>query len=161
MPKRPFHYGPEAAGLFGLVGAAGAMIAPIAGKSADRRGPRIGITIGIGICAVSYIVFGFSAASLIGLVIGVLLLDIGVQAAQISNQARIFSQRPEARSRINTVYIVFYFAGGAVGSGLGAYAWHRQGWLGVCAVGLLFTLLAAANHLSRGRGPKRPATAQP
>src|SRR6201999_750324 len=106
-----------------------AMVAPLAGKSADRRGPRIGITFGIAVCAVSYVVFGFSTTSLPGLVIGVLLLDIGVQSAQISNQARVFSQRPEARSRLNTIYVVFYFAGGAIGSGLGAYAWRLHGWL--------------------------------
>jgi predicted MFS family arabinose efflux permease len=152
-----FGYGPEAAGLFGLVGAAGALVAPFAGKSADRRGPRLGITVAIAISAASYIVFAFSATSLIGLVIGVILLDVGVQAAQISNQARIFALKPEARSRINTIYVVFYFAGGAVGSALGAYAWRLHGWLGVSVVGFGFTLLAAANHLPRGR-PARSAS---
>jgi predicted MFS family arabinose efflux permease len=147
----PFNWGPEAAGMFGLVGAAGALVAPFAGKSADRRGPRVGITIAIGISVLSFIVFAFSATSLAGLVIGVLLLDIGGQAAQISNQARIFALKPEARSRINTIYIVFYFAGGAAGSALGAYAWRLHGWVGVSIVGLGFSLLAAANHLFAGQ----------
>ncbi len=147
----PFNWGPEAAGMFGLVGAAGALVAPFAGKSADRRGPRVGITIAIVISTLAFIVFAFSARSLTGLVIGVLLLDIGGQAAQISNQTRIFALKPEARSRINTIYIVSYFAGGAAGSGLGAYAWRLHGWVGVSIVGLGFTLLAAANHLFAGR----------
>ena len=150
LADAPFHYGPQAAGLFGLVGAAGAMVAPLAGKSADRRGPRIGISIAVVITAVSFVVFAFSAASLVGLVIGVLLLDIGVQGAQISNQARIFALKPEARSRVNSVFIVFYFVGGAAGSAMSAYAWRVHGWWGVCYVGLAFTLVAGANHLRRG-----------
>jgi predicted MFS family arabinose efflux permease len=159
LAEAPFHYGPEAAGLFGLVGAAGALAAPLAGKSADRRGPRVGITFGILLSALSYVLFAFSATSLIGLVIGVIVLDVGVQGAQISNQARIFAQRPEARSRINSIFVVFYFAGGALGSGLGAYAWRVAGWTGVCVVGLLFSLLAAANHLPRGWREKHPTAA--
>jgi predicted MFS family arabinose efflux permease len=151
LASPPFGWGPEAAGMFGLVGAAGALVAPLAGKSADRRGPRVGITVALGITAVSYIVFAFSSTSLAGLIVGVLLLDIGVQAAQISNQSRIFALKPEARSRINTIYIMFYFAGGAAGSALGAYAWRLHGWVGVSMVGLGFTVIAAANHFFGGR----------
>lgn len=150
LADAPFHYGPQAAGLFGLVGAAGALVAPLAGKSADRRGPRIGITLALAITALSYGVFALSSTSLVGLVIGVLLLDIGVQGAQISNQARIFALKPEARSRVNSIFIVFYFIGGAAGSALSAYAWRTHGWLGVCFVGMAFTLVSAANHLPRG-----------
>lgn len=150
LADAPFHYGPQAAGLFGLVGAAGALVAPFAGKSADRRGPRIGISFAIAVSALSYGVFALSASSIPGLVIGVLLLDIGVQGAQISNQARIFALKPEARSRVNSVFIVCYFIGGAAGSALSAYAWRTHGWSGVCLVGFAFTLVAAASHLARG-----------
>jgi len=78
---------------------------------------------------------------------GVLLLDLGVQAAQISNQARIYTLQPEARSRINTVYMVVYFIGGAAGSALSAMAWTRYGWLGVSITGLAFCGLGAFIHL--------------
>ena len=87
----PFHLGPQAAGLFGIVGAAGALAAPLAGKFADRRGPRAIITVSIVLVAVAFVVFGASAKSIAGLVIGVIVLDIGVQAAQISNQSRIYA----------------------------------------------------------------------
>jgi predicted MFS family arabinose efflux permease len=142
----PFHLGPQAAGLFGIVGAAGALAAPLAGRSADKRGPLAVVSLGIALVAGAFVIFGFSSTSIVGLFVGVIVLDVGVQAAQISNQARIFALRPEARSRINTVYMVCYFIGGATGSALGAIAWRLFEWHGVAALGFLFTLVAAAVH---------------
>jgi len=142
----PFHLGAEAAGLFGIVGAAGALVAPLAGRSADSRGPNTVIKLAIWLTALSFVIFAVSSRSLIGLVIGVLVLDIGIQAAQISNQSRIYSIRPEARSRMNTVYMVSYFIGGAAGSAAGAFAWRHAGWLGVSGVGLLCAMVAGLNH---------------
>jgi predicted MFS family arabinose efflux permease len=143
----PFHLGPQAAGLFGIVGAAGALAAPLAGKFADRRGPRAIITVSIVLVAIAFVVFGASAKSIAGLVVGVIVLDIGVQAAQISNQSRIYALKPEARSRVNTVYMVAYFIGGALGSGVGAAVWPALGWLGVSVAGIVFAALAGWNHL--------------
>ncbi|WP_186172470.1 MFS transporter [Burkholderia gladioli] len=142
----PFHYGPQAAGLFGAIGAAGALAAPYAGKSADKRGPHAVIALGIWLVAISFAIFAVSARSLAGLVIGVIVLDVGVQAAQISNQSRIYALKPEARSRVNTVYMVCYFIGGAIGSSAGVEAWHAGGWLAVSVVGLLFACLAGTIH---------------
>jgi predicted MFS family arabinose efflux permease len=144
----PFHLGPQAAGLFGIVGAAGAMAAPLAGKFADKRGPRAIITVSIVLVAISFVVFGVSGKSIVGLVVGVIILDIGVQAAQISNQSRIYALKPDARSRVNTVYMVAYFIGGATGSGVGAVVWPTFGWLGVSIAGIVFAGLAAWNHRS-------------
>ncbi|WP_323122154.1 MFS transporter [Burkholderia alba] len=146
----PFHFGPQVAGLFGVVGAAGALAAPYAGRFADKRGPRAIITLAIALVGLSFVIFAFSGASIAGLVIGVIVLDVGVQAAQISNQSRIYALKPDARSRVNTVYMVCYFIGGALGSSAGVMAWRVAGWTGVCAVGVAFSLLAALCH-SRGR----------
>ena len=146
----PFHLGSQAAGLFGIVGAFGALAAPLAGRSADKRGPRGVITLSIGLVALSFVIFALSSASLLGLVAGVIVLDVGVQAAQISNQSRIYALRPEARSRVNTVYMVCYFIGGALGSALGSLAWRHYGWVGVCLFGLAATALAGLIHW-RGR----------
>ncbi|MEM5457225.1 MFS transporter [Paraburkholderia phytofirmans] len=144
----PFHLGPQAAGLFGIVGAAGAMAAPLAGKFSDRRGPRAIITLSIVLVAISFVVFGASATSIAGLVVGVIILDIGVQAAQISNQSRIYALKPDARSRVNTVYMVAYFIGGALGSAVGAAVWPAFGWIGVSVAGIVFAGLSAWNHLA-------------
>jgi predicted MFS family arabinose efflux permease len=147
LARAPFHLGPQAAGLFGIVGAAGALAAPVAGRFADKRGPRAVISLSIVLVALSFVVFRLSATSIVGLVLGVIVLDIGVQAAQISNQARIYALKADARSRVNTVYMVCYFIGGATGSAASALAWRRFGWTGSCAAGFAFTLVAAARHV--------------
>ena len=146
-----YHYGSDVAGFFGLVGAMGALAAPLAGKAADTRGPRFAITVGIGLALVSFAVLGVGGGYLAGLVLGVILLDVGVQSAHISNQTLIFSLRPEARSRLNTVYMTGYFTGGSLGSVVGGLAWMHYGWPGVCAVGGAFVLLALAAHRFYGR----------
>ncbi|KVP76290.1 MFS transporter [Burkholderia ubonensis] len=147
----PFHLGPQAAGLFGIVGAAGALAAPYAGRVADKRGPRAIISLAIALVALSFVIFALSGASIAGLVIGVIVLDVGVQAAQISNQSRIYALKPDARSRVNTVYMVCYFIGGALGSSAGVAAWRAFGWTGMCAAGLAFAALAGASHLRGGK----------
>jgi predicted MFS family arabinose efflux permease len=140
----PYHYGARVAGLFGLVGAVGVLCAPWAGRLSDRRGPAFTVTLGILISLGSYVVFDLAGYGFWGLVVGVILLDLGVQAGHVANQTRIYALVPEARSRLNTVYMVTYFLGGALGSALGAYGWTHWGWNGVCAAGAAQLLAALA-----------------
>jgi len=107
-----YHSASSVAGLFGLVGVVGAGAAPLMGRIADRRGPRATLGTGLLILLVSYLVFWRFGYQLWGLVIGVILMDFGVQAAHVSNQTRIYALLPAARSRLNTVYMVTYFLGG-------------------------------------------------
>jgi predicted MFS family arabinose efflux permease len=112
----PYHYGSEVAGLFGLVGIVGALAASITGKIADRIDARIITGVMIVVTLVAFILFWLVGQWLWGLIIGVILLDLGAQGAHISNQVRIYSLDPQARSRLNTVYMVCYFIGGSLGS---------------------------------------------
>ncbi|HEX8328798.1 MAG TPA: MFS transporter [Hymenobacter sp.] len=137
-----FGYGSDVAGFFGLIGAFGALAAPLAGKTADTRGSNYTIGLGIALALVAYAILGFGGAWVAGLVMGVILLDVGVQATHISNQSLIFSLVPEARSRLNTVYMTGYFTGGSVGSVAGGLAWTHGGWPAVCALGAAFTAIA-------------------
>ena len=102
------------------------------------------VTLGILISIGSYAVFRVAGYAIPGLVVGVILLDLGVQAGHVANQTRIYALVPEARSRLNTVYMVTYFLGGALGSALGAYGWTHWGWNGVCAAGAAQLLMALA-----------------
>jgi predicted MFS family arabinose efflux permease len=149
----PFGYASGVVGLFGLVGIVGALAAPMAGRFADRRSPRATIGAGLGCVLLSYLVLGLAGATLWGLVAGVILLDLGAQAAHISNQARIYAIRPEARSRMNTAYMVAYFIGGALGSYAGAWGWSRAGWWGVCLVGLAMTVAGLIAFTVTAAGP--------
>src|SRR5436305_8741799 len=91
------------------------------------------------------------------LLVGVILLDLGVQAAHISNQSRIYAVRPEARSRMNTAYMVAYFVGGAAGSYGGAWGWSLAGWGGVCLVGLGMAVTGLLAFAATAAGPSRGA----
>ncbi|HLZ67085.1 MAG TPA: MFS transporter [Aliidongia sp.] len=156
-----YHLGPEAAGLFGLVGIAGALAAPLAGRLADRGGPRRTVGIAIIVAALAYVLFAVAGQSLWGLIAGVLLLDLGVQGAMVSNQSRIYALRPESRSRVNTVYMVIYFVGGSAGSALGALAWGYGGWIAVSALGLVLALMALLVHVLSPREVAANADAYP
>jgi predicted MFS family arabinose efflux permease len=149
------HYGLGAgvAGTFGVIGAAGAMVAPLAGRLADKHGSRWVISVGIALLAASYLLLWAEEAAhlsmvfhLVALVIGVIVLDMGAQMTQVANQTRIFGLVPSARSRLNTVYMTVYFAGAAAGSALATIAWVHWGWNGVCSLALGLIVLAGVYH---------------
>ena len=73
-----------------------------------------------------------------GLAIGGIVLDLGTQANLVTNQTRIYRLIPEARNRLNTVFMVTYFVGGALGTFLAGFAWSLWQWNGVCALGASF-----------------------
>jgi predicted MFS family arabinose efflux permease len=159
LQSLPEHYGPQVAGLFGVVGVAGALIAPLVGRYADVRGDRRINALAIGVLLLSFGVMWPLGRWLWGMALGVVLLDLGTQANQISNQTRVYSLRPEARSRLNTLYMVTYFAGGAGGSWLGTTAWTHAGWTGVCAAGAALCAVALL-ALWRGSARATPGTAR-
>ena len=140
----PYHYGSAVAGLFGLVGAAGALSAPFVGRLADRYGARRNVLFALLITAASFVDLYFFGRHMAGLIAGVILLDIGVQAGHVSNQTRIYSLVPEARSRLNMVYMICYFCAGAIGSFSGSLLWHHFAWAGVCAFGFLLPMAGCA-----------------
>jgi predicted MFS family arabinose efflux permease len=155
----PYHWGAEGAGLFGLVGLTGALAAPMVGRVADRRGARFATGVALAVALVSFAVFAFAGTNLAGLIAGVVLLDVGVQSAHVSNLARVHALDPGARSRRNTVYMVSYFAGGALGTWLGVRAWVHLGWPGVCATGAAFVAAGLLAWWPRGAtgAPRSPA----
>jgi predicted MFS family arabinose efflux permease len=149
------HYGLGAgvAGTFGVVGAAGAMVAPLAGRLADKHGSRWVISLGMSLLAASYLLlWGEEAAHrstifhLAALIVGVVVLDMGAQMTQVANQTRIFGLVPSARSRLNTVYMTVYFAGAAAGSALATIAWVHWRWNGVCVLALCLVSFAGLSH---------------
>lgn len=129
-------------GLFGLVGAAGALAASRAGRLSDRgRGRQVAVG-GLVLLLLSWGVLLLAPVSLAALVVGVLALDVAVQAVHIDNQGTIYRLDEGARSRITAAYMTCYFIGGAAGSALGTLAWTRHGWTGVCVVGIALAVAA-------------------
>ncbi|MGE5612214.1 MAG: MFS transporter [Bacillota bacterium] len=147
----PYQYGSQVAGLFGLIGATGATIAPLAGRLADRYGSRWVRSWALTATVVAFAVLGLGTWHLWALVLGVIILDGGVQAAHVCNQTRLFSLFPRAQGRVNTIYMLGFFGGGSLGSLLSIGCWTHWHWIGVCAVGVTLTGLAFLVHLWGGR----------
>ncbi|MEA2154191.1 MAG: hypothetical protein QOE11_331 [Solirubrobacteraceae bacterium] len=140
----PYHYAEAVIGLFGLAGVAGAMAAPVAGRLADRGRGRIALTAFLLATLAAWGLLDLGRTSLIALIAGIALLDLGIQGAQISNQTRIYALRPEARSRLTTAYMVTLFLGGVLGSLLSASVYGAAGWGATCALGAAFAAVGVA-----------------
>jgi predicted MFS family arabinose efflux permease len=137
----PYEYGTGIIGLFGLAGLAGAMMAPVAGRLADRGHHRLAVTVALVVLAVSWVPLGFGGSSLIALLVGIVVLDAAQQTLQISHQSVIYALAPQARSRVTTAYMTSAFLGGTIASGLTAVIYPIGGWIGVCLLGAAVALV--------------------
>jgi len=154
----PFGYSEGVIGLFGLVGAAGALAASRAGHLADQGKAGLTTTVGLVLLLLSWIPIAFAKQSLWALIVGILILDLAVQAVHVTNQSVIYRIMPEARNRLTAGYMTSYFIGGALGSLLSASAYQHAGWTGVAAAGgilCLFNLLTW--WLGKRHDPQGPA----
>jgi len=155
----PYHYGTTAAGVFGLLGASSAAAAPIVGRMADKHGPERSILIAIVATLVGYLLLLTTGRSLPGLIAAIALIDVGVQSGHVANQSRIYAIAPEARSRLNTFYMVAFFIGGALGSYLGPLGLNIGGWTGFCVIPILSLIFALGYFiradLKRGSADER------
>ncbi len=123
LERPPFEFKSEIAGLFGLVGMISATASPWLGRFTDRTSPRLTLKIAIGLFVGALLILFQFYTTLWGLILGAILLDLGTQAGQISNKAKIYSLPIETHNRLTTIYMVIFFTGGAIGSWLFAYGW--------------------------------------
>lgn len=145
LSGEPFHYSPSQIGLFGLLAAAGALIAPVFGKLADSVNPQRSLLFSTGITLLSILVLKFSPGMIAGIWITVILLDIGSQATQVTNIALIYSLDHKANSRINTVYMTSYFIGGALGAFGAIQIYQAGGWAWSTSFMALLSIAAIVN----------------
>jgi predicted MFS family arabinose efflux permease len=135
LSSPPLSLSHTAIGAFGLAGAAGAFAAAYAGRLSDRGWSGKVTGYALGLLLLAWLPISLVYHSILFLIIGVVLLDLAVQAVHVTNQSLIYKARPEAQSRLTAAYMIFYSIGSAVGSILSTqmYAWF--GWEGVCWLG--------------------------
>ena len=144
LAGEPFHAGSNMVGLLGLCGVAGAVAASGVGKYI----PRYGITkiscLGHVLQLSAWLVAYFLGNYYFGLILAIMLVDIGAQCLQLSNQSGCLKEVPEASNRANTIFMTSLFAGGSIGTFCAGVAWDGLGWLGVCATGIAFAFCSIA-----------------
>lgn len=159
LAAEPFQFGSQTIGLFGLAAGMGALMAPLVGKIADKSNPRVTIGIGVISLLLSFVLLYIFRTSVAGIVIGIIILDMGMQSIHVSNQTRIYALIPEARNRINTIFMTGSFIGTALGSGIGLWVWDIKQWASVCLVGVLLAVIALTIYILTYPGRKNVASA--
>ena len=135
MGQAPFHANSDIIGLLGLCGVAGALTASFVGKYVKRVGVRRFNFIGCGLILFSWLLFFVGENTYLGIILGIIIIDIGMQCIQLSNQTSIFELSPRASNRINTIFMTTYFVGGSLGTFLAGTFWQLHGWHGVIGIG--------------------------
>ncbi|HIY91778.1 MFS transporter [Companilactobacillus sp. HBUAS56275] len=149
-----YHLGSSIAGLLGLLGVAGILVAPWVGNLVDQKSPKLTIGLSMVLSGLGFVVFWLIGFWMIGLIVGIVLLDLGTQFSQVSNQAIVQSLNREQSSRNNSIFMFSYFLGGSIGTLAATWAWSRIGWTGVCLVALVFLIIAVIDHFVIGEPEK-------
>jgi predicted MFS family arabinose efflux permease len=138
----PFRYSETVIGLFGLVGAAGAICANVSGRIADHGMTRRLTLLYALLLLASFGLLYLGRNSLTWMIVGIVVLDLGAQGLHVTNQHVIYGLAPTARSRVNAAYMVCYFVGGALGSAIAGVVYGQWHWAGVCALGAAIGAMA-------------------
>ncbi len=136
MVKAPFFASQDVIGLLGLCGVAGALTASLAGKYADRLGVRKMNYLGSASILLAWVIMFFGQNSYPCMILGIIVIDMGIQLIQISNQSSVLVLDPKAANRLNTVFMTTFFIGGALGTFLSGICWKLWMWHGVVAAGI-------------------------
>lgn len=142
MSQAPFFANSDTVGMLGICGMAGALTASFVGKYVKKIGVRSFNFIGCGLILLSWLFLFVGANSYIGIIAGIIIIDIGMQCVQLSNQTSIFELPPQASNRVNTIFMTTYFIGGATGTFLAGTCWELYEWHGVICVGVVLTTIS-------------------
>ena len=161
LSAAPCLYSNGTIGAFGLLGVAGVVAANGAGSLADARRSREMTIVASILLVASFGILVLGRTSIVPIILGIVVLDIACQGMQITNQSIIYTLAPDARSRINSAYMVCYFAGGALGSLAGGLAFEAGGWGAVCGLGAVLGAAGLIPALWWSRSAPHPPGQEP
>ena len=142
LTQQPFHLSDIWVGLITLVGVFGALSSSYLGRFADAGRTQILTLLGLVTLALSWVFLYAGKVWLVSYILGYAVINLGLAMVHTANQGIVFRLRPDAKSRINSIYMTTYFIGGACGSALGVFSWQHGGWSVSCLVGLSLVILA-------------------
>lgn len=142
LAQAPFFSGSEMVGTLGMCGIAGALAASGLGKLVNQWGIRKLSLYGACLQLVAWTTAYLFGDTYMGLIVAIILVDIGLQCLQLSNQSGCIQEMPEASNRANTIFMTTYFIGGSFGTYCAGLAWTHEGWMGVCAVGAVLAAIS-------------------
>lgn len=142
LAQAPFFSGSEMVGTLGMCGIAGALAASGLGKLVNQWGIRKLSLYGACLQLVAWTTAYIFGDTYMGLIVAIILVDIGLQCLQLSNQSGCIQEMPEASNRANTIFMTTYFIGGSFGTYCAGLAWTHEGWMGVCAVGAVLAAIS-------------------
>ena len=142
MKEAPFFVGSDVVGLLGICGIAGALTASNVGKYIPRFGIERINALGLMLQLLAWVFLGLFHNSYAGIILSIVIIDIGMQCIQLSNQSATMKLCPEASSRMNTIYMVTYFIGGSLGTFFAGTFWSLYGWMGTVASGILMLVFS-------------------
>jgi predicted MFS family arabinose efflux permease len=137
----PYAYSHTAIGAFGLVGLAGALAAARAGRWADQGRAQQISGLALTLMLLSWLPLAWAPHSLTALIIGIMALDLAVQALHVTNQSLIL-QSTTQHSRVIGAYMMFYAAGSGGGALAATHVYAWTGWSGVCLLGGSLSLVS-------------------
>ena len=142
LAQAPFFSGSEMVGTLGMCGIAGALAASGLGKLVNQWGIRKLSLYGACLQLVAWTTAYLFGDTYMGLIVAIIMVDIGLQCLQLSNQSGCIQEMPEASNRANTIFMTTYFIGGSFGTYCAGLAWTHEGWMGVCAVGAVLAAIS-------------------
>lgn len=154
MSQPPFYAGSDIVGILGLCGIAGAISASFLGRYVDKFGARKFNITGCVLMLTAWSLLYFGGSHYASIIAGIIIIDIGMQCIQLSNQTLMFRLCPSASNRMNTLFMTTYFIGGSLGTLLAGYGWEKMQWAGTAIIGSVLILVSLSITLSANENNK-------
>ncbi|KXO17362.1 MFS transporter [Prevotella bivia] len=142
LANAPFYASSNMVGILGLCGVTGAVAASGVGKLIPRVGVQKFSVLGAILQLCAWAIAYYFGDTYIGLIVAIIICDLGTQCIQLSNQGACIQDIPNAANRVNTIFMTIYFIGGSLGTFFAGLGWKHAEWTGICLMGSIFTMLS-------------------